>query len=158
MKKILATLFTAALLLTACTEKEDNGNINTSTQEPTTVSLAGTSWAGTVTNNPEEFDPEGDVLIISAEYHINFTDEQNGVISYLMTTMFGEGDSPEEYTEDYATEMTYTFDGTANGTLAVEGELMTFHYNTADCTIVVPLEFNPELGVTEIVLHKQEKR
>ena len=72
-----------------------------------------------------------------------------------MTTMFGEGDSPEEYTDDYTTEMTYTFDGTANGTMTVEGELMTFRYNTTDNTIVIPLEFNPELGVTEIVLHKE---
>lgn len=155
MKKILATLFIAAALLTACTEKEDNGNTNTSTQEPTTISLVGTSWVGTVTNDPEEFNPEGDVLIISAEYHINFTDEQNGTVSYLMTTMFGEGDSPEEYTDDYTTEMTYTFDGIANGTMTVEGELMTFRYNTTDNTIVIPLEFNPELGVTEIILHKE---
>ena len=55
MKKILATLFIAAALLTACTEKEDNGNNNNQNQEPTIVSLAGTSWIGTVTNDPEEF-------------------------------------------------------------------------------------------------------
>ena len=155
MKKILATLFIAAALLTACTEKEDNGNTNTSTQEPTTISLVGTSWVGTVTNDPEEFNPEGDVLIISAEYHINFTDEQNGTVSYLMTTMFGEGDSPEEYTDDYTTEMTYTFDGTAHGTMTIDGEPTPFQYNANDNTIVITLEYNPELDVTEIVLHKE---
>lgn len=155
MKKILATLFIAAALLTACTEKEDNGNTNTSTQEPTTISLVGTSWVGTVTNDPEEFNPEGDVLIISAEYHINFTDEQNGTVSYLMTTMFGEGDSPEEYTDDYTTEMTYTFDGIAHGTMTIDGEPTPFQYNANDNTIVITLEYNPELDVTEIVLHKE---
>ncbi|MBQ6068467.1 MAG: hypothetical protein IJK84_03095 [Bacteroidales bacterium] len=154
MKKILATLFIAATLLTACTEKEENGNNNNQNQEPTTVSLAGTSWKGTVTNDPAEFDPQGDVLIISAEYRITFTDNENGVVSYLMTTLYGEGDTPEENTEDYTTEMTYTFDGTANGTMTIEGETTPFRYNATDNTIVITLEYNPELDVTEIVLHR----
>lgn len=155
MKKILATLLIAAALLTACTEKEDNGNNNNQNQEPTIVSLAGTSWIGTVTNDPEEFDPEMDVLIVSAKYRITFTDKENGVVSYLMTTLYGEGDTPEEYTEDYTTEMTYTFDGTAHGTMTIDGEPTPFQYNANDNTIVITLEYNPELDVTEIVLHKE---
>ena len=139
--------------MTACTEKEDNGT--TTTEEPTTVTLAGTSWVGTVTNDPAEFNPEWDVLITSAEYHISFTDGQNGTLSYRMTTLFSEGDTPEEYTEDDTTEMTYTFDGTANGTITADGELTPFRYNKADNTIVLSIEYTPELGVSEIVLHRE---
>ena len=72
-----------------------------------------------------------------------------------MTTLYGEGDTPEEYTEDYTTEMTYTFDGTAHGTMTIDGEPTPFQYNANDNTIVITLEYNPELDVTEIVLHKE---
>ena len=153
MKKILATLFIAAALLTACTEKEDNGNNNNQAQEPTTVSLAGSSWVGTVNNDPEELHYGGGVLITSATYRAMFTDTLNGTLSYQMTTLV----DGEAYDDEDTTEITYTFDGTASGVMMVEGEPMPFRYNATDNTIVIPVdnEGGNELVVSEIVLHKE---
>ncbi len=153
MKKFLATLFIAAALLTACTEKEDNGNNNNQNQEPTIVSLAGTSWIGTVTNDPEELHYGGGVLITSATYRAVFVDAENGTLSYQMTTLV-DGDS---YDDEDTTDITYTFDGTANGVMMVEGAAMPFRYNATDNTIVIPVddEGGNELVVSEIVLHQE---
>ena len=39
--------------------------------------------------------------------------------------------------------------------MTIDGEPTPFQYNANDNTIVIILEYNPELDVTEIVLHKE---
>ena len=63
----------------------------------------------------------------------------------------------DSYDDEDTTDITYTFDGTANGVMMVEGAAMPFRYNATDNTIVIPVddEGGNELVVSEIVLHQE---
>lgn len=143
MKKIFLALMMAATLLTAAC-KDDQHKLQ----------LANTQWMGIIENDPEALHYTDGVLITHAKYKLCFNDEKNGkLISEMVVLVDGElGESESDWAD-----FTYTFDGTANGTLTLDSaENYSFHYNADSKTIVLPIDADSqsELNASEIVFNR----
>lgn len=159
VQKIVALFLVAAVMTLAGCEKENNTNNNSDPQpqpRPTGISLASTSWTSEINT---EYYQQGIQMLITAQYILDLTDDENGEIFVDMSRevpAYPQANQHQTMTEPviyYFYNNTLTL--TSTGEDAVEGDEGTMIYHPEDTTfhmIVDDAQAAAILG-DEIVFH-----